>query len=130
MIYVLIAGAVVALLLVWIVFQRRPSMVRSTENFRTTLDKISPEGSADVRHHPGMNSMSSGNDTDKEAAVSRADSRRYVKDLDVDHSDLNEERDWDETANEEHRPIPIDAPEADALDQERGAPQGDDEERR
>lgn len=52
MIYVLIAGAVVGLLLVWFVYQRRPSMVRSTEEFRTTLDKISPQGSAAVEHRP------------------------------------------------------------------------------
>ncbi|MGH2736438.1 MAG: hypothetical protein ACRDKZ_12735 [Actinomycetota bacterium] len=64
--------------------------------------------------------------------MSPAEKRRFVEDIDVDRSDVDEQRDWDESSSseEEHRPIPIDAPEADALDQERGAPQGDDEERR
>jgi hypothetical protein len=41
----------------------------------------------------------------------------------------DEERDWDESARSEHRPFPLDAPEADALDQERAAPLGDDDHR-
>ena len=48
MIYVLIGGAALAVVLVWALLHRRPSMVRSTEDFRETLEKISPEGGVTV----------------------------------------------------------------------------------
>lgn len=63
--------------------------------------------------------------------MNRSDPRRLVRDLDVDRADhAEQEREWDgEVPTPEHRPIPIDAPEADALDQEREVPLEDDDRR-
>ena len=62
--------------------------------------------------------------------MSRGDRRRYVEDPERNEPDAQEQaRDWDESNEPEHRPFPIDAPEADALDQEREVPLEEDDRR-
>lgn len=43
MIWIAVAVLLAATVLVWALHRRRPSMVRSTEEFRETMRRISPE---------------------------------------------------------------------------------------